>query len=125
MDMISAILGFLVAVWGILQLIYPEESKWFHKRWNNYLKSRMLTISLAFILFGLISLIIVWYSNSFLALMVLGSFLMYTAIKYLVFGNKIIELSEISLKASKNRWRIMGLWLVLGGLGLIYLSTWF
>ena len=125
MDLVSFALGFLASVWGLLQIIYPEESKWFYKQWLKYLEKRILVTSLTFILLGSVSLLVVWYTNSFLALLVLGSFMLYTGLKYRIFGRKVIELSKISLNSSANRWRIMGLWLLLGGLGLIYISTWF
>jgi hypothetical protein len=114
----------MVSLWGVLQIIYPKESTWFHKKWLDYLEKRTRRIALTFILVGLILLLIVWYTNSLIVL-VIGSFLLYTGFKYLIFGKKVLELSRSSLKSSKSRWRIMGVWLLFGGLGLIYLSTWF
>jgi hypothetical protein len=124
MDLLSFLLGVMVSLWGVLQIIYPKESTWFHKKWLDYLEKRTRRIALTFILVGLILLLIVWYTNSLIVL-VIGSFLLYTGFKYLIFGKKVLELSRSSLKSSKSRWRIMGVWLLFGGLGLIYLSTWF
>ncbi len=125
MDLLSFCLGFLASLWGLTELVYPRESAWFHRKWLDYLEKKLQAVSLIFLFSGSLFLFVVWRTNNFLILLVLGSFLLYTGFKYLVLGSRFIELSRKSLELPDWRRRLMGLWLLIGGLGLIYLSSWF
>jgi hypothetical protein len=70
-------------------------------------------------------LYIVWRTNGTVLLLVLGSFLSYTGLKYIALGQRFIELSRRSLELPDYRRRLSGAWLALGGLLLIWLSSGF
>ncbi len=125
MDILSFGLGFLVGLWGLLETVYPRDTVWFHKRWLDYFERRQRSLALFFVAVGSLLLYIVWLTNRFLSFLVLGSYLAYTGVKHLLFGGRVIEASRRSLSSSDLRRRASGVWLLVGGLGLMYLSTWF
>lgn len=104
-------------------MLYPRESAWFPKLWLDYLERNLFKTGLLFFIAGCLCLYIVWSTNGTLLLLVLGSFLFYSGLKYLVLGPKFIELSRRSLDLPDRRRQLSGLWLVLGGLLLSWLST--